>query len=184
LTRRLCLTFLGLAGALFHDLEHDGCSNKLHREVDGNTSTSPLESKSVALSILLFPSFLRLKPLDQALFSPLFSSLILCTDIGNKLQTDHLKTQKETETYLHYCMRLGDIGCVFQDHATYEVWSRALFDENTKAGEGVTAEAMRESQRSFLTNYVRQELNHNLKLFDGAAAAEYASCLEKNIAML
>jgi hypothetical protein len=189
--------------ALYHDLEHDGRSNALHKAA-GNKTVSPLEVRSVNGALSLFPAFLRVPPEHEAEFLDLFSSLILCTDIGNADGAATLRGKQESDTYLHYVIRLADIGCVFQSYEIYTRWSSALFEEQLQCGEATSrsafagrwwwraGQALRsltplptaEANPKFLSSYVQAELSSTLSLFEPSVAAEMQAGLDRVIETL
>ncbi|GMI32729.1 hypothetical protein TeGR_g5534 [Tetraparma gracilis] len=169
--------------ALYHDLEHDGRSNALHKAA-GNKTVSPLEARSVNGALSLFPAFLRVPPEHEAEFLDLFSSLILCTDIGNADGAATLRGKQESDTYLHNVIRLADIGCVFQSYEIYTRWSSALFEEQLQCGEATSRSAFAEANPKFLSSYVQAELSSTLSLFEPSVAAEMQAGLDRVIETL
>jgi hypothetical protein len=182
-------------GALFHDLDHDGRSNEQHRadgspgnahgNTHGNThGKSPLETNSISLATTLcFVKFLRLPPGTQERFETLFASLLLCTDIGDKEGATKLRATRQTESYLHWALRLADIGCVMQDYETYCRWAYLLCVEQRAAGSDTTLEEFASENLDFLKGYVREEVSFASDLFEEAGPG-MAACLEANVARL
>ena len=182
-------------GALFHDLDHDGRSNRQHKEA-GALAKSPLETNSVALATALcFPRFLRLPVGSQTRFAALFASLVLRTDLSDVEGTNQLKAtttkQKQggsvpkqgDDTYLHWALRLADIGCVMQDYETYCRWAYLLHEEQVLAGSTQSLEDFAVKNLEFLKTHVREEVNFTSDLFETTnnPSENMSLCLEANI---